>query len=112
MIEGKSAFEKAHEAGMLDPEYRRGHVIMRRRISTIDYMVNMLDDARRAQGLTKAALGRMIDMNDAGVRRLFTNAGANPRLSTLSDLATALGYQVVLVPLPDDERREIDEALR
>lgn len=112
MTEAKSAFDKWVDADMADPEYRRTAVLARHRIATVDEVVSTLDKARAQRGLSKADLGRMTSMNDAAVRRLFTNAGANPTLSTLADLATALGLRVILAPLPADERRDVDDALR
>lgn len=105
------AFRKDVEADLNDPEYRRASVLARHRIATIDGIVNELDARRDECGLSKADLGRMAGMNAAAVRRLFTNAAANPTLGTLADLATALGLRVTLQPLPPDDAREAADVL-
>jgi transcriptional regulator with XRE-family HTH domain len=76
------------------------------RIATVDAIMNALDDARLAEGLSKAALARAIGAEPAVVRRLFAagNASPNPTLGTLVDVAAALGLRIRLEPLPEEER--------
>lgn len=110
MTEPEGAFYKDVRERMQDPEYRLGSVIARHRVATVVHVLRTLDEARDERGLSKAAIGRMLDMTDSGVRRLFTSAGANPTLETLADLATALGYRVRLEPLSPEEITEFNEA--
>lgn len=105
------AFREDVRADLDDPGYRRASVLARHRIATIDAVVNELDERRDSCGLSKADLGRRAGMNSAAVRRLFTNAAANPTLGTLADLATALGLRVTLVPLPVADAREAEDVL-
>jgi transcriptional regulator with XRE-family HTH domain len=77
------------------------------RIATIDRMVNELDTARQASGLTKAELARAIGSEPATMRRLFSSGRVNPTLGTLAEVAAALGMRVALEPLDADDRRQI-----
>lgn len=95
-----------------DPESLREYILESLRIATIDRLVNLLDEAREGEHLSKAALARVINSNPAVVRRLLSNGAANPTIGTLVDVATALGLRVTLEPLPVAERREITKSLR
>jgi DNA-binding phage protein len=94
-----------------DPEALREYIFESLRIATIDRLVNLLDDAREGEHLSKAALARSINSNPAVVRRLLSNGAANPTIGTLVDVATALGLRVTLEPLPSAERRELTKTL-
>jgi transcriptional regulator with XRE-family HTH domain len=95
-----------------DPASLREYILESLRIATIDRLVNLLDEAREGEHLSKAALARAINSNPAVVRRLLSNGAANPTIGTLVDVATALGLRVTLEPLPVAERREITKSLR
>ncbi len=85
---------------MQDPEFLRQFVLESIRISTVDSIVNTIDEAREAAGLSKAGLARAISAEPAVVRRLLGRASrSNPTLGTLSELAAALGYRVTLEPV-------------
>ena len=43
--------------------------------------------------------------------RLFSRGNENPTLSTLSEVAAALGMRISLEPLPEKEREEIATVL-
>jgi len=94
-----------------DPEFMREYVVESVRIATIDRIVNTLDDAREAAGLSKAELARAIQVEPATIRRLFASATSNPTLGTLAEIAAALGLRITLEPLPGDERAQITEPL-
>jgi transcriptional regulator with XRE-family HTH domain len=100
----------AHD--LRDPQFLREYVAESIRIATIDRIVNELDEAREAAGLSKAALARAISTEAATVRRLFSAGHVNPTLGTLAEVAAALGMRVTLEPLGAGERREITEPLR
>lgn len=94
-----------------DPEFLREYVTESIRIATIDRIVNELDAARQAAGLSKAELARAISSEPGTVRRLFSAGHVNPTLGTLAEIAAALGMRVVLEPLEADERRQITDPL-
>jgi transcriptional regulator with XRE-family HTH domain len=88
-----------------DPQFLREYVAQSIRIATIDQIVNELDVAREAAGLSKAELARAINSEPATVRRLFSAGHVNPTLGTLAEVAAALGMRVVLQPLEADDRK-------
>jgi transcriptional regulator with XRE-family HTH domain len=90
-----------------DPQFLREYVAQSIRIATIDRIVNELDGAREAAGLSKAELARAINSEPAAVRRLFSAGHVNPTLGTLAEVAAALGMRVVLEPLEADDRERI-----
>lgn len=94
-----------------DPEYLRQFVVESMRIATIDMVVNALDDAREAAGLSKAELARAIHVNPATIRRLLSSEKPNPTLGTLAEVAAALGLRVTLEPLDDADRSQVTESL-
>lgn len=94
-----------------DPEFLRDYVVESVRIATIDSVVNELDEAREAAGLSKADLARAISAEPAVIRRLFSATGVNPTLGTLAEVAAALGMRVTLEPLPAPERKSVTEPL-
>lgn len=100
------------ERDLEDPQFLRAFVTEAVRIATIDAIINALDDARLAEGLTKAALARAIGAEPAIIRRLFSNPGANPTLGTIAEVAAALGLRISVEPLPPEELESVTEPLR
>ena len=96
---------------MEDPEFLREYVMESVRISTIDQVVNALNDAREAAGLSKAALARAISAEPAAMRRLFSAGQVNPTLGTLAEVAAALGMRITVEPLPVAERKQVTTPL-
>src|SRR5687767_4139787 len=82
-----------------DPEFREEFERQQRSISSIDAIVNKLDELRVAMDVSKAELARMIGKNPASIRRLLTASG-NPELRTVVAMADALGAEVQIVPRP------------
>ena len=85
-----------------DPEFLRTYVLESIRIKSVDSIVNGLDDARVKADLSKAALARAISAEPATIRRLLGAGTSNPTLGTVSEVAAALGYRLVLEPLSDE----------
>ena len=109
--EAGSAYWDDLATDLQDPEFLRDYVVESMRIATIDRLVNELDEAREAAGLTKAELARAIGAEPASIRRLFASGHSNPTLGTLAEVASALGLQVTLTPLPATERRRVTQPL-
>lgn len=97
---------------LVDPEFRREYLAESIRIATIDSVINALDDAREAEGLSKAQLARALRAEPATTRRLFTSQTANPTLGTLAEVAAAVGMKIVAVPLSESERAVVTKPLR
>ena len=95
MTTANTAFWDDLAEDLKDPEFLRTYVVESVRIATIDAVVNALDEARLAAGLSKAALARAIGANPDAIRRLFTNGSANPTLSTVAEIAAALGMRLL-----------------
>ncbi|MHA7175301.1 helix-turn-helix domain-containing transcriptional regulator [Arthrobacter sp. Sr24] len=94
-----------------DPVFLREFITESVRISAIDSLINSLDDARVAAGLSKAHLARAINMNPASMRRLFSGTVSNPTLATLAEVAAALGMRVTLEVLPEDVQSRVTRPL-
>lgn len=94
-----------------DPAFLREYIAESMRIATIDAIVNALDDAREAAGLSKAELARAIQAEPATIRRLFSSDKTNPTLGTLAEVAAALGLRVTVEPLAKDERTQVTAPL-
>lgn len=106
-VQATTAFWDDLVNDLQDPEFLREYVVESVRIATVDNIVNGLDDAREAAGLTKAALARAINADPATLRRLFSGNASNPTLGTLAEVAAALGLKVALVPLLENEREKV-----
>ncbi|WP_122260795.1 DNA-binding protein [Ornithinimicrobium cerasi] len=94
-----------------DPEFLREYVVESMRISTIDSVVNAINDAREAAGMSKAELARAIRKEPATIRRLLSSESANPTLGTLAEVAASLGLRITVEPIPQAERGQITQAL-
>lgn len=106
-----SQFWKHLESDLQKPEFARQFAAKSVRIATIDTLLNQLDAAREAAGLSKAALARAIGADPAVVRRLLSAPNVNPTLGTLAEVAAALGFRVRLEPMSEGERAEITEPM-
>ena len=111
METGRSVFWDDLASDFQDPEFLREYVAESIRVATIDRIVNELDAARTAVGLTKAGLARAISSEPATVRRLFSSSHVNPTLGTLAEVAAALGLRVVLEPLDASDCEQITRPL-
>lgn len=94
-----------------DPRILREYVIESVRIAAIDDMINAIDEARVAAGLSKAALARAINQEPAVIRRLFSAESRNPTLGTLAEVAAALGLRITVEPLAAEDRDFITSPL-
>ncbi|MBE7188192.1 helix-turn-helix transcriptional regulator [Jatrophihabitans endophyticus] len=94
-----------------DPEFLRDYIVESMRIATVDAIINELDEAREAAGLSKAGLARAIQVEPATIRRLFAAERPNPTLGTLAEVAAALGMRITLEPLAKVERATVTEPL-
>lgn len=70
----------------------------RARIAAVDRVVRALDERRRDLGLSKAQLARQAGMRPEVVRRILGAGPANPTLSTVISLASAMSMDVTISP--------------
>ena len=94
-----------------DPEFLRAYVVESVRIATVDRIMNELNDARVAAGLSKAAVARAIGSNPDAIRRLLTAGQVNPTLGTLAEIAAVLGMRIALEPLSDEAKATVTAPL-
>jgi DNA-binding phage protein len=99
---GAQRYFEARAAG--SPEYREALEAARARISAVDSVVRALDERRKALGLSKAELARQAGMRPEVVRRLLGAGPANPTLTTVISLASALSLDITITS-PDAASR-------
>lgn len=107
----KNVFWDDLDKDLKDPEQMRLFLLESIRISTFDSLVNTLNQVRDKKGYTKAEVARQLGSEPANVRRFFIGGTDNPTLSTLTEVAAALGMRLSLEPLPTKERQEIAKIL-
>lgn len=107
----RTAFWDDLARDLVDPEFLREYVVESMRIATIDAVVNAIDDAREAAGLSKAELARSIQKEPATIRRLFSSDNSNPTLGTLAEVAAAVGLRITVEPISEAERQQITTPL-
>jgi transcriptional regulator with XRE-family HTH domain len=111
MANGLSVFWDDLAKDLEDPEFLREYIVESMRIATIDDLVNSLDQAREASGMTKADLARAISVEPAVVRRLFSGNHLNPTIGTVAEVAAALGMRITMERLPAAERKAVTDPL-
>lgn len=107
----KNVFWEDLAKDLEDPEQLRLFLLESIRIATIDSLVRQLDEARSEGGLSKAEIARKLGSEPANIRRFFTSGSGNPTLSTITEVAAALGMRVSLEPFPTKERQAMAKAL-
>ncbi|RPH66536.1 MAG: XRE family transcriptional regulator [Myxococcaceae bacterium] len=106
----KTGFDRYFDDQMRDPAFSAEYRQARAEIDAVDTLIRALDEARQRSGLTKAGLARRIDAKPEIVRRLLTEAGSNPTMTTVLKLASAVDCHLELVPHAarrDRARRQI-----
>lgn len=94
----KTGFDRYFDERMQDPTFAAEYTQARAEIDAVDGLIRALEQARERSGLTKADLARRIEAKPEIVRRLLTDAGGNPTMSTVLKVASALGCHLELVP--------------
>lgn len=112
MSPATKAFWDDLAADLTDPELRRHYILESERIAAIDRVINLLDEVRQQEGLSKAELARAVERKPEAVRRLLTSKSVNPQFSVIAELAAVLGYRVTLEPMSKQDRKHITEPLR
>jgi len=100
-------FNNMLDRRLADPERARAFAGELARIRAIDAIVGQLDSAREEEHMSKAELARAAGVEPSAVRRLLSAQTVNPTLSTIAELAAAVGLKLTLTPMTDDERAQI-----
>lgn len=93
-----SAYREYRDQRLADPEFRSHYERHRRDIDAVDRVVAAIEARRVELGLTKADLARLVGRKPESVRRLLSGNLVNPTLTTVSEMATALGMEMVMRP--------------
>jgi DNA-binding phage protein len=109
--EARGAFWDDLAEDLKDPEFLRAYVVESIRVATVDRIINQLDDARTAAGLSKAALARAVGANPDTIRRLLTAQHMNPTLGTVAEVAAVFGLRIALEPLSEPEKENVTAPL-
>lgn len=107
MAEAPAGFSEDLDRDLQDATFRNQFLLESERIATIDRIVNQLDEIRQDLGMTKSELARAIGRTPESIRRLLTAKTVNPQLSLVAELASVLGYRVILQPMTAAEGREV-----
>lgn len=91
---GAERYFEARAAG--STEYREALDAARSRITAVDGVVRALDERRQVLGLSKAELARQAGMRPEVVRRLLGAGPANPTLTTIISLASAMSLDITI----------------
>jgi ribosome-binding protein aMBF1 (putative translation factor) len=83
---------------MNEPAFAAHHRKATAKIDAVDKLVQSIDSARIANGMSKAELARRIGAKPEIVRRLLTARSSNPTMSTIIAIAKALGFHLALLP--------------
>lgn len=101
------AFNNMLDRRLADPDRARAFAAEVAAIRAIDAVVNELDAAREASRMSKAALARAVGVEPSAIRRLLSADHVNPTLSTVAEIAAALGLKLTLTPMSEAELAEI-----
>lgn len=93
----KTGFDRYFDERMKAPAFAAEYGQSRTEVDAVDVLIRGLDQARERSGLTKADLARRIDAKPEIVRRLLTEAGSNPTMTTVLKVAAAVGCHLELV---------------
>lgn len=94
------------------PEYREALDTARARIAAVDGVVRALDERRIDLGLSKAELARQAGMRPEVVRRILGAGPANPTLSTVISLASAMSMDITISGPADHTQSGASETRR
>ncbi len=91
-------YEQYRKQRLTDPAFRSHYEQHRVEIDAVDRVVARIEDRRVELGLTKAGLARLVGRKPESVRRLLSGNVVNPTLTTVSEIVTALGMEIVVKP--------------
>jgi DNA-binding phage protein len=108
----KTGFDRFLDEKLRDSGFRAEFEVASAEIAATDALIRALEGARAGRGISKAELARRIAVKPEIVRRLLTDAGGNPTVSTVLKVALALDYHLELVPNRGNRAAPIPGAAR
>src|SRR5215467_10292520 len=97
-----SRFHQRLRKDLQDPEFAAAFYEMSVEIT----LLQALEEARKALGVTEQELAERMGVQRAGVTRLFNATDANPTLETLTSILRALGLHAEVTLRPADSAEE------
>lgn len=91
-------YEQYRNKRLADPDFRLHYEQHRAEIDAVDRIVADIEARRVELGLTKADLARLVGRRPEAIRRLLSGNIVNPTLTTVSEMATVLGMEIVVKP--------------
>ncbi len=91
-------YEQYRNKRLADPDFRSHYEQHRAEIDAVDRIVADIEARRVELGLTKADLARLVGRRPEAIRRLLSGNIVNPTLTTVSEMATVLGMEIVVKP--------------
>ena len=98
-----TSYDQYRSQRLADAEFRSYYERHRSEIDAVDRVVADIEARRVELGLTKADLARLVGRKPETVRRLLSGNLVNPTLTTVSEMATALGMEMVVRPTTSAE---------
>jgi DNA-binding phage protein len=108
----RTGFDRFLDQKLRDAGFRAEYAAARAEIAATDALIRALEGARAGRGISKADLARRIAVKPEIVRRLLTDVGGNPTVSTVMKVVTALDYHLELVPNHGRRAAPMPEAAR
>lgn len=108
----KTGFDRFLDEKLRDTSFREEFELARAEIAATDALIRALEAARAGRGLSKAELARRLSVKPEIVRRLLTDEGGNPTVSTVLKVATALDCHLELVPNGGHRAARVPESAR
>ncbi len=96
-------YEQYRNQRLADPDFRSHYELHRVGIDAADRIVADVEARRAELGLTKADLARLVGRRPESIRRLVSGGIVNPRLMTVSEMATVLGMEIIVQPTASAE---------
>jgi transcriptional regulator with XRE-family HTH domain len=105
-----SVFDELRDEILQTPEQREEYERGVRKMMAVRKMLMAIDAERERRGMSKNDLARLVGINPAAIRRLFTNERANPALATVLEILAALRIEVEFkMPSAASQRAQAEE---
>lgn len=89
-----SVFDELRDETLQTPEQREQYERDVRKMMAVRKLLMAIDAERERRGMSKNDLARLVGVNPAAIRRLFTSERANPALGTVLEILAALRIEM------------------